>query len=132
MRKETLILMSSFSLVLLIIGGMLEVGVAQQRPSVITTSYADCREMAAYEGIPSPAGCQLKVKDYTKNGHLLVFIDTRGQQGYLPARSIRHIEAMPALPFNPFRNIYLLAGLLLLVVSLLLWRVRKRSTAPTA
>lgn len=125
MRKETLVLLFSFSIVLLIIGGMLEAGVAQQRAAVITTRYADCRELASPLGLQSAEGCKVEVKDYTKNGDFLVYLDSNGQQGILPAKSVKAITPKPPLAFDPFRNIYLLTGLLLLAASLFLaWRRR--------
>jgi len=127
MRKETFIFLSSSAVVLIIIGIMLELGVAQQRASIITTRYAHCEEAPSLPGTPSSEGCQLHVKDYTKNGDLLVFLDQNNQQGMLPITAVKSIVAQAAPPFSIFRNIYLLIGLLLLPLSLVLYRLSKRS-----
>ena len=126
MKKETFVLLSSSAVVLIIIGIMLELGVAQQRASIITTRYAHCEEAPSLPGIPSSEGCQLKVKDYTKNGDLLVFLDNDNQQGMLPISAVKSIVAQAAPPFSIFRNIYLLIGVLVLPLSIVLFLLGKR------
>ncbi|ACT51982.1 hypothetical protein [Methylovorus glucosotrophus] len=126
MRKETFIFLSSSAVVLIIIGIMLELGVAQQRASIITTRYAHCEEAPSLPGTPSSEGCQLEVKDYTKNGDLLVFLDKDNKQGMLPSSAVKSIVAQAAPPFSIFRNIYLLIGVLLLPLSIVLYLVSKR------
>ncbi|HWU34892.1 MAG TPA: hypothetical protein VN023_06640 [Methylovorus sp.] len=126
MKKETFVLLSSSAVVLIIIGIMLELGVAQQRASIITTRYAHCEEAASLPGIPSSEGCQLIVKDYTKNGDLLVFLDNDNQQGMLPISAVKSIVAQAAPPFSIFRNIYLLIGVLVLPLSIVLFLLGKR------